>query len=54
MLRRLSDVTIGSIEKLLKIGVESEKKRKLVVSECEEDDEFGDQERENILDKEVN
>ncbi len=44
MLRRLSDVTIGSIEKFLKIGNseenggknEKEKKRKLTESVCEE------------------
>lgn len=44
MLRRLSDVTIGSIEKFLKIGNseenggknETEKKRKLTESVCEE------------------
>jgi hypothetical protein len=59
MLRRLSDVTIGSIEKILNIGggggsgsgrgkdgISSEKKRKFKASECEE-------EEDNFVDKEV-
>lgn len=60
MLRRLSDVTIGSIEKILNIGggggssgrgkdgISSEKKRKFKASECEEEEE-----EDNFVDKEV-
>jgi hypothetical protein len=59
MLRRLSDVTIGSIEKILNIGggggggsgrgrgkdgISSEKKRKFKASECEEEANFVDKE----------
>lgn len=50
MLRRLSDVTIGSIEKFLNINGKksSEKKRKFNGSEFEEESEG-----ENVVDKEV-
>ena len=51
MLRRLSDVTIGSIEKFLNIGGKesSEKKRKFIISEGESEGEVVD----NVADKEV-
>lgn len=54
MLRRLSDVTIGSIEKFLKIGGKEsgEKKRKFIASEFEEESEI-EREEENVVDKEV-
>lgn len=50
MLRRLSDVTIGSIEKFLKIGgrEKAEKKRKFDISESE-----GERDNDNFVDKEV-
>jgi hypothetical protein len=59
MLRRLSDVTIGSIEKILNIGsggvrekevINSEKKRKFKVSVSEYEE---DNDEDNFADKEV-